>query len=136
MRHASLKQAPRNGNVRSNTGWRISAGLVALLLAGLMTGLSHAATGTWTANTEADLAGYKLYKAPGSCAAPGPFALAATFLKPATSGTVTVSPDGVYCFKLTAFDTANNESLFSNTSEATINENPPAAPANFQMSAK
>ena len=99
----------------------------------LSTGWAEAETWKWTANTEADLAGYNAHLAPGTCANPGPYSKVAIFPKTATSGTTPLSPDGVYCGKLNAFDTAGNLSLFSNTAEVTINQNPPAAPTGLSL---
>jgi hypothetical protein len=95
---------------------------------------AEAATASWNANTESDLAGYNLYRAPGACANPGAFAKTDSYAKTATSGPVTnPSADGTYCFKLTAYDTAANESPFSTSIEVNLNVVPPLAPTGLTV---
>jgi fibronectin type 3 domain-containing protein len=68
---------------------------------------------TWNANTEPDLAGYKVYQAIASGAYP-PTPIA-TVLKPATSYVATGLQVGTtYFFVITSYDTAGNESVPSN----------------------
>ena len=97
--------------------------------------VAEAATATWTNPTDSDLAGVAIYRAAGACSNPGAFAKVNTFLKPAVSGTLTnPTIDGKYCHKATAFDTASNESVFTNTAEFDYNTNPPGAPNPFNGS--
>ena len=71
---------------------------------------TSSATLTWTANTDSDLAGYKIYRATAS----GGYGAAGH----SPGGTVTYQATGLqrthYFFVITAYDTAGNESPFSN----------------------
>ena len=112
--------------------------LIGLMILCLVLGaviVSQAATATWGPNdTVADFAGVNVYRAPGSRANPGAFAKVGMFPKPATSGALTdPAVDGAQCHRATAFDTAGNESVFSNTAEFTYNVVPPKAPATFSV---
>jgi hypothetical protein len=89
------------------------------------------ATLTWTANTEADLAGYKVYRGTSACAAPS------TVLTPlATVGKVVTYTDstipafdGELCYEITAIDVAGNESAHSTRASKAVNLVPPSAPS-------
>ncbi len=73
---------------------------------------TSSATLTWNANTESDLAGYKVYRAtaPGAYGAP-----IATLQGNVTSYVATGLQVGTtYYFVVTAYDTAGNESAYSN----------------------
>ena len=92
------------------------------------------ATLTWTANTESDLAGYKVYRGNGVCSV-GPLSPLMVSGNPVTLGKVTTyidttvpSFDGDLCYEITAFDTSNNESLHSNRVTKVINVIPPVPP--------
>jgi opacity protein-like surface antigen len=78
----------------------------------------------WTANTEADLAGYHIYQStsPGAHTK-GTFQY--TILKPLTSYTVPGLADGTYYWVLTAYDQTGNESAFSDEVSLVI-QIPPA----------
>lgn len=112
------------GNLTRNLGW------CAVIIVGLaVASPSWAATATWDAVPDAE--GYKLYRAPGTCATPGAFATINTYGL-VTSGAITnPAANGTYCHKLTAFNAAG-ESPFSNTVEFKYTVLPPtAAPQNF-----
>ena len=67
---------------------------------------------TWNANTDTDLAGYKVYKGTSSGTYTAPVA---TIPKGTTSYTATGLQTGTtYFFIITAYDNAGNESLHSN----------------------
>lgn len=89
----------------------------------------------WDANTEADLAGYKLYQATSTGGTCGTFAVVqASILKPSVTTAVVNLPVGTYCFKITAYDTAGNESGFSNTvTFSSTDTTPPGAPVNLRV---
>ena len=89
---------------------------------------------TWTANTESDLAGYKVYRGNGVCSV-GPLSPLMVSGNPVSLGKVTTytdttvpSFDGDLCYELTAFDTSSNESLHSNRVTKVINTIPPVPP--------
>jgi hypothetical protein len=88
---------------------------------------------TWTANTESDMANYKLYRTDGTRT------LLGTIPHPTTSYNFSVTvPDnsaGTLTFVLTAVDTNNNESLDSIPASYTYNLDTisPAAPKNLSI---
>lgn len=109
-------------------GKPMKTALVAIMLCAATS--AWAATASWTGSAEAD--GYRLYRAAGTCAAPGPFTLIETY------GAVTQGPvqnptsNGVYCYRLTAYNFAG-ESAVSNAVELRSIVNPPLAPQNLTV---
>jgi len=104
-----------------------------LLLLVVLLGLSsmaHAGTVNiaWNANTESDLAGYRLYYGE-TPRAQGAYTQSVTIgQKDATAWTISVDP-GVYYFALTAYDERGNESVFSAEVMAEVPVNaPPGKP--------
>jgi fibronectin type 3 domain-containing protein len=86
----------------------------------------------WTANTEPDLAGYKVYRSLTSgsgyaALTPSPIA-GTTYIDP-------VPAPGTYYYVITAVDASGNESDPSIEASATVEDLAPAAPANLAATA-
>lgn len=64
---------------------------------------------SWTANTEGDLAGYRIYRGTSS----GSYLDSTQVGAAATSGQVSITSSGTWYFAVTAFDSSNNESGYS-----------------------
>lgn len=102
--------------------------------------IAGTATITWTANTETDLVGYKLYRMLQACTATGPLQplLGANgqpviVTKPGTSYVDSTVPEGNVCYEVTAFDTSNNESGRSIRAGKLVDTIPPAIPSNVKV---
>lgn len=98
---------------------------------------------SWNANTESDLAGYKVYRGQGTAQCSGTAPLPALVvngnpvrvLAPSIAYTDTTVPrvEGPLCYELTAYDTSSNESGRSNRAQVVLNVNPPSSPQNLQV---
>lgn len=106
----------------------IKAFLVFLVLSGLSTAHAMDVVLQWDANTEPDLAGYKVYQADRDGDHTGPWAKVAEV----TTNTHTLTvPDGQnFAWLVTAFDTSGNESFVSNMVEL-MDRTPPYGPKNL-----
>lgn len=88
---------------------------------------------TWAPNSEADLAGYRIYIA---SQAGGPYmqaGLAPTSLAPAFSYDVPAGSERMYYFVITAYDNAGNESGYSNEAGIYIDNVMPGNPMGLQI---
>jgi hypothetical protein len=89
---------------------------------------------SWNPNTEEDLAGYRIYHGVGpTCPAVLPPLLIdgknVTIQKPTTTFKhVAKNVTGLWCYEITAYDTAGNESGRSNRVSKPIDGTPPAKP--------
>lgn len=91
----------------------------------------------WDANTETDLAGYRLYQSNTL----GTYMFGSgNEVAEITVGTETVILEnilsGTYFWVLTAYDTEGNESLPSNEVTVTLDSMSPSAPNNFRITIK
>lgn len=93
--------------------------LLVLLLFLPMTAFATDFTWEWPVNN-ADITGFRLYRAPGLCAANGIFALTVTFPKVNVGTDPAPLAPGSYCWTLTSFNISNLESVQSNKVEKTI----------------
>ena len=107
--------------------------LLIVLFVILFTGIAYAATDVsfrWTANTEPDLAGYKLYR---GTASGGPYSHIMDIPKSNIECTDAGVADGTYFWVLTAFDEAGFESGYSNEVTTSLDSSAPAPPKNLNI---
>lgn len=110
----------------------VSMFLIFFLLTTTLACAGSNVTLAWDPNTEADLAGYRLYQSATSGQYEfGPDHCVATI--PAGTETVTLEDvaDGTWYFVMTAYDNFGNESKRSNEVMITLDSTPPAPPQNF-----
>ena len=84
----------------------------------------------WDANSESDLAGYRLWRATSSG---GPYNLVHVIPAASTETTDSAVADGTYFWVLTAFDTEGLESDYSVEATTSLDSTPPDAPQNFTI---
>ena len=109
-------------------GWNLLA--LAIVYAGPF---KPPVTLTWTANTEADLAGYKLYRALTACARSPTFTLlgeVGVMLKPTYVDSTIPAGTRHVCYVVSAFDASNNESVKSDAVGKSV-QAAPSAPTPF-----
>ena len=91
----------------------------------------------WDANSENDLAGYKLYRSAtsGDYTGSTPIDIPLSILEDANSPTYTEEniPDGTWYWVATAYDTAGNESGYSNQVTAMLDATAPAPPKELSI---
>ena len=108
----------------------VGAFLCSLLVGSVVMAQTPIPTGLqWDPNSEMDLAGYYVYEAQVS----GGQVIGAFSYPPVLAPLteilfITPHADGTYYWKITAYDTAGNESGFSNEVTAEFNTTPPAPP--------
>ncbi len=93
--------------------------LVSLLISFAVLSISHGATLTWDANSEEDLAGYKIYYGASSI---GYVSFDAGNVTELELGTLPLYENKVYWIAVTAYDTSANESEFSSLEYFTVDE--------------
>jgi len=96
----------------------------------------NSVTFRWDANSEADLAGYRLYQTSTSGAYTyGDGNQVDTIAAGTETTTLEGVPDGTLFWVLTAYDTQGNESGPSNEVSATLDSTPPGAPTILEITA-
>jgi len=105
--------------------------LILLSLPTLAQAQDMSVTLTWDANTESDLAGYRIYASTQS----GVYTVPIADIPAGTETAVVVVPEGLTYFVATAYDTSDNESLYSNevSTTGTSVAGPPASPGNVTI---
>lgn len=108
--------------------------IILAILACAFTAQAAVITFAWDANTESDLAGYRIYKSTtsGQYTYGAANAVAAVGKVTTATATVTGAEGTKFYFVCTAYDTSGNESGPSNEVNYTIPDTtPPAAPKGF-----
>lgn len=106
--------------------------VILLLLSAVEVHAAGRAGLTWDQNTEADLAGYKVYMGTSSGQYGPPVDVGLTATPQAPRHVIEPLSDGAYFFAVTAYDQSGNESGFSNEVTRTIDSTPPKPPLNLR----
>lgn len=113
---------------------------IAIMSIFFLTAFAHAGsdvTFQWSANSEADLAGYKLYRSAtqGDYLTSTPIDIPLSSLADINNPAYTEEnvPDGTWFWIATAYDTSGNESGYSNEVTDTLDATAPASPQELNI---